>query len=63
MYQKRVDLRIKIKEGKRAPIEEELLYRRGLARHKAGIPDYKSDLKKAAKAGIKEAALKLQEVS
>ncbi len=41
--------------AKFSPSDEELLYRRGMARHKAGLPDFESDLKKAAKAGIKEA--------
>ncbi len=65
-YKEAIDLfdsSLEIEEGKGAPIKEELLYRRGLARHKAGLPDFKSDLKKAAKAGIKEAAAKLEEVS
>ncbi len=52
-----------ISEGKDAPLDEELLFRRGLARHKAGLPDFKNDLKKAAKAGIQEAAAVLEDVT
>ncbi len=54
---------LEITEGKDAPIDEELLYRRGLARHKAGLPDFEKDLKKAAKAGIKKAAEALEEAN
>lgn len=50
------DKSFEIESGKYAPLDEELLYRRGMARHKAGLPDFAKDLKKAAKAGIKEAA-------
>ncbi len=49
-------------EGKDAPMTEELLYYRGMARHKAGLPDFEDDLKEAAKAGNSKAAAALEEV-
>lgn len=49
-------------EGKDAPATEELLYYRGMARHKAGLPDFRTDLKKAAKAGNKKAEKALADV-
>lgn len=50
-------------EGKDAPGAEELLYYRGMARHKAGLPDFEADLKKAAKAGNPKAKAALELVS
>lgn len=56
------DTALSHKEGKDAPSNEELLYYRGMARHKAGLPDFESDLKKAAKAGNSKAVTALEEV-
>lgn len=56
------DKALDYKEGKDAPVTEELLYYRGMARHKAGLPDFASDLKKAAKAGNPKAKAALLEV-
>ncbi len=51
-----------IESGKNAPSQEEILYYRGMSKHKAGKRDFKSDLKLAAKGGHKNAAEMLAEV-
>ncbi|MGB1216601.1 MAG: tetratricopeptide repeat protein [Saprospiraceae bacterium] len=53
---------LEIEKGKFAPSEEEIMYYRGMARHKGGFPHSKKDLKQAAAAGISNAALFLADV-
>ncbi len=53
---------LEIKEGQFAPSVEEVMYYRGMARHKGGFPDFKKDLKKAADGGNSKAALVLEDV-
>lgn len=55
------DTALSIKEGKRAPKREEILFHRGKARQQAKLPNFEGDLKIAAKAGFDISSVALEE--